>query len=105
MPSKHPEYGDSTYLIFLVRPQKNRGLTGQLNCRSLQVDDILFHLPIRHLKQSQYFRDMLEEAHTGSEGEGMSDEHPIFLSGISAFEMASFLKAIESPWVDVVLAT
>ncbi|KIO33645.1 hypothetical protein M407DRAFT_17608 [Tulasnella calospora MUT 4182] len=78
MPSKHSEFGDASYLIFLV-------------------DDMLFHIPLRRLKQSLHFRDMIDEAHTGSEGEGKSDEHRIYLSGISAFEMGSFLKAIDSP--------
>lgn len=80
MPSKHSEFGDASYLIFLV-------------------DDTLFQIPLRHLRQSQFFRDMINEVHTGSEGEGKSDELPIYLSGISAFEMESFLRAIDSPFI------
>ncbi|KAG8949670.1 hypothetical protein FRC04_008416 [Tulasnella sp. 424] len=80
MPSEHPKYGDATYLVFLV-------------------EDILFHVPLRRLKQSQYFRDMIEETHTGLESEGKSNEHPIFLSGISAFEMTSFLDALDSSFL------
>ncbi|KAG8914584.1 hypothetical protein FRC01_004001 [Tulasnella sp. 417] len=80
MPSKHSEFGKSSYLIFLV-------------------DDTLFHIPLRRLSQSQYFRDMIGEAYIGSEGEGKSDEHPICLGGISAFEMESFLKVIDSPFI------
>ncbi|KAG8912375.1 hypothetical protein FRC01_005131, partial [Tulasnella sp. 417] len=81
MPSKHPKYGDASYLVFLV-------------------EDTLFHLPLRRLNQSQYFRDMMEEKNTGLEGEGNSDEKPIFLSGISAFEMASFLDATDASFLD-----
>ncbi|KAG9041476.1 hypothetical protein FS837_012199 [Tulasnella sp. UAMH 9824] len=81
MPSKHPKYGDATYLVFLV-------------------EDILFQLPLRRLKQSQYFRDMIEETHTGLEGEGNSDEKPILLRGITLFEMISFLDATEASFLD-----
>ncbi|KAG8895011.1 hypothetical protein FRC00_008148, partial [Tulasnella sp. 408] len=73
MPSKDADFGDASYLIFLI--------------------------PLRLLQQSQYFRDMIGAANTGSEGEGKSDEHPIRLDGISAFEMRSFLKAVDSPFI------
>ncbi|KAG9026917.1 hypothetical protein FS837_004466 [Tulasnella sp. UAMH 9824] len=39
---------------------------------------------------------MIDECHTGSEGEGKSDENPIGLGGITAFEMASFLDALDA---------
>lgn len=63
------------------------------------VEDVLFHLSVRRIKQSQFFCDMIDEAHTGVESEGKSDEHPISLGGISAFEMTSFLDALENPFV------
>ncbi|KAG8949672.1 hypothetical protein FRC04_008418 [Tulasnella sp. 424] len=42
---------------------------------------------------------MIDEAHTGTESEGKSDDHPIALGGFSAFEMACFLDALETPFV------
>ncbi|KAG9012548.1 hypothetical protein FRB90_006651, partial [Tulasnella sp. 427] len=39
---------------------------------------------------------MLESAHTGGDGEGQSDEHPIALEGISNFEMESFMDVIQA---------
>lgn len=42
---------------------------------------------------------MIDEAHTGTEPEGKSDDHPIVLGGFSAFEMACFLDALETPYV------
>ncbi|KIO33641.1 hypothetical protein M407DRAFT_17604 [Tulasnella calospora MUT 4182] len=80
MPSEHPKYGDASYMVFLV-------------------EDILFHVPLRRLKQSQFFREMIEETHTGLESEGKSNENPIFLSGISVFEMTSFLDALEASFL------
>ncbi|KAG8984213.1 hypothetical protein FRB90_005475 [Tulasnella sp. 427] len=80
MPSEHPKYGNASYMVFLV-------------------EDNLFHIPIRRLKQSQYFRDMIEEAHTGMESEGKDNGHPIFLSGISAFELTSFLDALDASFI------
>ncbi|KAG8928401.1 hypothetical protein FRC00_001761 [Tulasnella sp. 408] len=80
MSSKHPRHGDASYLVFLV-------------------EDTIFHIPVRRLKQSQYFRDMLDDMHTGKESEGKSDDHPIVLGGISAFEIASFLDVLDTPFV------
>ncbi|KIO18813.1 hypothetical protein M407DRAFT_31527 [Tulasnella calospora MUT 4182] len=77
MPSKHAKYGDASYLVFLA-------------------EDTLFHIPVWQLRESQYFRDMIDECHTGSEGEGKSDENPIKLGGITAFEMACFLDALNA---------
>ncbi|KAG8944130.1 hypothetical protein FRC04_002168 [Tulasnella sp. 424] len=77
MPTKHSKYGDASYLVFLV-------------------EDTLFHVPVRRLRESQYFRDMIDESHIGTEGEGKSDEKPIGLGGITAFEMASFLDALDA---------
>ncbi|KAG9041477.1 hypothetical protein FS837_012200 [Tulasnella sp. UAMH 9824] len=80
MPSKHPKYGNTSYMVF-------------------QVEETLFHFPMRLLKQSQYFRDLIEEAHTGSETEGKSNENPICLARITAFEMASFLDVLEASYL------
>ncbi|KAG8896367.1 hypothetical protein FRC01_011862, partial [Tulasnella sp. 417] len=80
MSSKHPKHGDASYLVF-------------------SVEDVIFHIPVRCLKQSQYFRDMIDDAHTGKELEGRSDDHPIVLGGISAFEMACFLDVLDSLFV------
>ncbi|KAG9025614.1 hypothetical protein FS837_004864 [Tulasnella sp. UAMH 9824] len=77
MPSKHPKYGDANYMVFLA-------------------EDTLFHIPVWQLRESPYFREMIDECHTGSEGEGKSDENPIGLGGITAFEMTSFLDALNA---------
>lgn len=75
-----------------------------LSCLSAyQVEDMIFQVPMRRLKQSQYFRDMLEDAHTGLGSEGKDNEHPISLSGISAFEMTSFLDVLEASYVDYIM--
>ncbi|KAG9043076.1 hypothetical protein FS837_010060 [Tulasnella sp. UAMH 9824] len=74
MPFKNSKYGDASYMVFLV-------------------EDSLFQIPTRLLRESQYFSDMMDESHIGSEGEGKSDENPICLGGITAFEMESFLDA------------
>ncbi|KAG9015662.1 hypothetical protein FRB90_004582, partial [Tulasnella sp. 427] len=39
---------------------------------------------------------MLESAHTGGDGEGQSDDHPIALEGILNFEMESFMDVIQA---------
>ncbi|KAG8995236.1 hypothetical protein FRB90_000222 [Tulasnella sp. 427] len=77
MPSKHPKYGDASYMVFLV-------------------EDTLFQIPLRRLRESQYFRDMIDERHTGSQGEGESDEHPIILGGITVLEMTAFLDSLDA---------
>ncbi|KIO33643.1 hypothetical protein M407DRAFT_17606 [Tulasnella calospora MUT 4182] len=81
MPSQHPKYGDATYMVFLV-------------------EDVIFHIPNRLLKQSQFFREMIKETHTGLELEGKDNEHPVSLGGISAFEMTSFLDVTQSPLLE-----
>ncbi|KAG8959708.1 hypothetical protein FRC00_001322 [Tulasnella sp. 408] len=96
MPSEHPKYGDASYMVFLVR-ESARSTPLEPACSPIsQVEDIIFHVPTRRLKESPYFRDMIDEAHTGLESEGKSNEHPIVLSGISAFEMTSFLDVLEA---------
>lgn len=60
---------------------------------------MIFEVPNRLLKQSQFFREMLEGTHTGLELGGKDDEHPITLGGISAFEITSFLDVTQSPCV------
>ncbi|KIO33637.1 hypothetical protein M407DRAFT_186679 [Tulasnella calospora MUT 4182] len=42
---------------------------------------------------------MIEDADTGKESEGKSDDHPIVLGGISVFEMACFLDVLDTPFV------
>lgn len=58
-----------------------------------QVEDYLYRIPVSRLRESQYFKDMLDSVHTGAENEGGSDDYPIELKGISNFEMESFLDA------------
>ncbi|KAG8946676.1 hypothetical protein FRC00_009463 [Tulasnella sp. 408] len=60
------------------------------------VEDNLFQIPTRRLRESQYFSDMMDGSHIGSEGEGKSDENPICLGGVTAFEMESFLDALDA---------
>ncbi|KAG9025126.1 hypothetical protein FS837_005074, partial [Tulasnella sp. UAMH 9824] len=80
MSPKHPRHGDASYLVFLV-------------------EDTIFHIPVRRLRQSQYFRDMMDDMHTGDESEGKSHDHPIVQGGISVFEMASFLDVLDTLFV------
>ncbi|KAG8918412.1 hypothetical protein FRC01_001873 [Tulasnella sp. 417] len=80
MPSEHPKHGNASYMVFLV-------------------EETLFHFPMRLLKQSQYFRDMIEESHTGLESEGKDNNNPISISGITAFDMASFLDVLEASYI------
>lgn len=60
---------------------------------------MIFHVSNRLLKLSPFFRGMIEGIRTGLEYEGEDNDHPIFLSGISIFEMASFLDVTESRFV------
>ncbi|KAG8913831.1 hypothetical protein FRC00_001491 [Tulasnella sp. 408] len=76
-PSRHPRYYDSEYLTFAV-------------------DEYLFRLPVRRLKESKYFQDMLGSEHLGGSVEGTSDEHPIALGGITSFEMESFVEILDA---------
>ncbi|KIO22953.1 hypothetical protein M407DRAFT_27523 [Tulasnella calospora MUT 4182] len=75
--SRHPLYYDSDYLTFAV-------------------DGYLFKLPVRRLKESKYFQDMLGSEHLGGSVEGKSDEHPITLGGITSFEMESFVGILDA---------
>ncbi|KAG9003653.1 hypothetical protein FRB90_011136 [Tulasnella sp. 427] len=71
MPSEHPKYGNASYMVFLV-------------------EDNLVHIPIRRLKQSQDFLDMIEEAHTGMESELISgDPNLDFTQWVAALHLAT----------------
>lgn len=73
---RHARHYETNYLIFLV-------------------EGYLYRVPVGRLKESEHFKTMLESAHTGGDGEGQSDEHPITLEGISNFEMESFMDVIQ----------
>ncbi|KAG8913830.1 hypothetical protein FRC00_001490 [Tulasnella sp. 408] len=60
------------------------------------VDGYLFQLPVRRLKESKYFQDMLDSEHLGTSVEGRSDDHPIELKGITSFEMESFAEILDA---------
>ncbi|KAG8909856.1 hypothetical protein FRC01_006684 [Tulasnella sp. 417] len=60
------------------------------------VDGYLFQLPVRRLKESKYFQDMLDSEHLGGSAEGKSDENPITLGGITEFEMESFVHILDA---------
>ncbi|KIO16899.1 hypothetical protein M407DRAFT_33456 [Tulasnella calospora MUT 4182] len=75
--SRHPRYYGSEYLTFAV-------------------DGYLFQLPVRRLKESKYFQDMLDSKHLGGSVEGRSDEHPIALGSITSFEMESFADILDA---------
>ncbi|KAG9025125.1 hypothetical protein FS837_005073 [Tulasnella sp. UAMH 9824] len=59
-----------------------------------QVEDTLFQVPVRQLKQSEYFLSMVKEMSTKLEPEARESKSPIPLSGVSALEMESFLTAL-----------
>ncbi|KAG8921007.1 hypothetical protein FRC01_000490 [Tulasnella sp. 417] len=75
--ARHPRYYGSEHLTFAV-------------------DGYLFQLPVRRLKESKYFQDMLGSEHLGESVEGRSDEHPIALGGITSFEMESFVDVLDA---------
>ncbi|KAG8937469.1 hypothetical protein FRC00_005171 [Tulasnella sp. 408] len=62
-----------------------------------EIDGYLFQLPVRRLKESKYFQDMLDSEHLGGSVEGTSDEHPIALGSITSFEMESFVDILDAP--------
>lgn len=49
--------------------------------------------------QSAFFSSMFENADTGGQSEGSSDDCPIKLEGITTFEMDSFLTVLEARYV------
>ncbi|KAG8912883.1 hypothetical protein FRC01_004846 [Tulasnella sp. 417] len=75
--TRHPRYYDS-------------------ECLTFAVDGYLFRLPVRRLKESTYFQDMLGSEHLGSSVEGKSDEHAIELGSITSFEMESFIDVLDA---------
>ncbi|KAG8912965.1 hypothetical protein FRC01_004812 [Tulasnella sp. 417] len=75
--TRHPRFYDSEYLTFVV-------------------DGYLFRLPVRRLKESNYFQDMLGSEHLGGSVEGKSDEHAIELGTITSFEMESFVDVLDA---------
>lgn len=70
----------------------------------LQVEDELFRVPVNALRVSEHFRDMLDAEHTGSLGEGATDDNPIVLKGIAASEMQSFLDILFPALVIILLS-
>lgn len=60
----------------------------------VQVEDTLFQVPVRQLKQSEYFLSMIKEMPSEVEPDAGTTKSPIFLSGVSALEMESFLTAL-----------
>lgn len=73
----HPRYYDSGHPTFAV-------------------DGYLYQLPVRRLKESKYFQEMLDDEHLGGSGEGRSDEDPIALGSITTFEMESFVDVLDA---------
>jgi len=61
-----------------------------------QVENTLYGLPNTLLCQSTFFSSMLENADTGCDAEGLSDDHPIQLTGITTFEMDSLLMVLRA---------
>ncbi|KAG8921006.1 hypothetical protein FRC01_000489 [Tulasnella sp. 417] len=74
---RHPRYYGSDHLTFAV-------------------DGYLFQLPVRRLKESKYFQDMLGSEHLGDSLEGRSDKHPIALGGITSYHMESFVDILDA---------
>lgn len=56
-----------------------------------QVEDYLSRIPISPLRESSYFKEMLDSSHIRFTKQGTSDDCPIELSGVSNFEMETFL--------------
>lgn len=63
----------------------------------------LFRVPVNILRASEYFRDMLDAEHTGNPNEGMTDDNPILLLGITAAEMQSFLDVLFPTFVIILV--
>ncbi|KAG8893982.1 hypothetical protein FRC01_013237 [Tulasnella sp. 417] len=80
MPSEHSKYGDGSFFTF-------------------RVQDTLFQVPVRQLKQSKYFLSMIDEVSTELEPSAGRSKSPIFLSEVSALEMEAFLTALGAPFL------
>lgn len=79
-PVRHPKHYIVDHLVFAV-------------------ENYYYRIPVRTLRQSQYFQDMLDAEHTGDNVEGQSDEHPIVLIGITSFEIDSLLEVLNAPLI------
>lgn len=66
---------------------------------SCQIENTLYGIPTAILRQSSFFASMLGNRDTGGQLEGTDDEHPVVLSGITAFEMNSLLRILEWRYV------
>ncbi|KAG8925638.1 hypothetical protein FRC02_009525 [Tulasnella sp. 418] len=66
-----------------------------------KVEETLFRVDKSVLCQFDTFREMFEgaEAHVKDSDEGGSDDKPIVLQGVTAFEMESLLYVIEARWI------
>lgn len=62
----------------------------------MKVESVLFRIPMQVLRGSPYFEEMFDSKHIGTHTEGMSDDEPITLGGISAFEMENLLEVLEA---------
>ncbi|PBK86983.1 hypothetical protein ARMGADRAFT_474111 [Armillaria gallica] len=61
----------------------------------VQVEDTLFRFPKHHLmRKSEVFRSMLSMPQGKSEPEGVSDDHPIKLWGVSKIELERLLQVL-----------
>ncbi|KAK0454427.1 hypothetical protein EV421DRAFT_1896351 [Armillaria borealis] len=61
----------------------------------VQVEDTLFRFPKHHLmRKSEVFRSMLSMPQGKSEPEGVSDDHPIKLRGVSKIEFERLLQVL-----------
>ncbi|KAG8949417.1 hypothetical protein FRC03_000358 [Tulasnella sp. 419] len=67
-----------------------------------RVEETLFRVDKSVLCQFDTFREMFEgaEAHVKDSDEGGSDDKPIVLQGVTAFEMESLLYVIEARWIE-----
>ncbi|KAG8940599.1 hypothetical protein FRC03_005316 [Tulasnella sp. 419] len=63
----------------------------------LRIQKILYKVDIRLLKRFQVFRDMFDTAsqHNADKREGLEDDDPIVLPGVTNFEFESLLRIFE----------
>ena len=60
----------------------------------IKVKLCLYRIPIQLLLQGGYFREMLSDDNIGGTNEGMTDDNPIQLIGISTTEFDAFLDLV-----------